>query len=142
MTPEASDLCGPTDSRTDTMSTAPGPTAPGSAASEAAASGAAVPGAVTPATAQLVFADVGLTVTVKAGTRIIEMSEKIGSAITYGCRAGECGTCITRIVGGADHLSEPSALETRVLKDNLAGRHDRLACQCQVLGGVVTVRPG
>ncbi|MBK1639785.1 ferredoxin [Rhodothalassium salexigens DSM 2132] len=119
------------------MSAAPGP-----AASEVAASGAAVPGAVTPATAQLVFADVGLAVTVKAGTRIIEMSEKIGSAITYGCRAGECGTCITRIVDGMDHLSEPSALETRVLKDNLAGRHDRLACQCQVLGGVVTVRPG
>ena len=79
---------------------------------------------------------------VPAGTRIIEISEKIGSGITYGCREGECGTCITRIVEGQENLSEPSALETRVLKDNLAGRNDRLACQCQVLGGVVKVRPG
>jgi ferredoxin len=94
------------------------------------------------ATAKLTFTDVALTVNVPAGTRIIEISEKIGSGITYGCREGECGTCITRIVEGQENLSEPSALETRVLKDNLAGRNDRLACQCQVLGGVVKVRPG
>lgn len=94
------------------------------------------------ATARLTFADVALTVNVPSGTRIIEISEKIGSGITYGCREGECGTCITRILEGMDNLSEPSALETRVLKDNLAGRNDRLACQCQVLGGTVKVRPG
>lgn len=94
------------------------------------------------ATAKLTFADVALTVNVPSGTRIIEISEKIGSGITYGCREGECGTCITRIVEGMENLSEPSALETRVLKDSLAGRNDRLACQCQVLGGTVKVRPG
>ncbi|MEX5729952.1 ferredoxin [Rhodovulum iodosum] len=94
------------------------------------------------AKAKLTFTDVALTVNVPAGTRIIEISEKIGSGITYGCREGECGTCITRIIEGQDNLSEPSALETRVLKDNLAGRNDRLACQCQVLGGTVKVKPG
>ncbi|GAA0309272.1 2Fe-2S iron-sulfur cluster-binding protein [Rhodovulum strictum] len=94
------------------------------------------------ATAKLTFTDVALTVNVPAGTRIIEISEKIGSGITYGCREGECGTCITRIVEGQENLSEPSALELRVLKDNLAGHNDRLACQCQVLGGTVKVRPG
>ncbi|MCO8144599.1 (2Fe-2S)-binding protein [Rhodovulum tesquicola] len=93
-------------------------------------------------TAKLTFADVALTVNVPQGTRIIEISEKVGSGITYGCREGECGTCITRIVEGMENLSEPSALEIRVLKDNLAGRNDRLACQCQVLKGTVKVRPG
>ncbi|MEO1677777.1 MAG: 2Fe-2S iron-sulfur cluster binding domain-containing protein [Pseudomonadota bacterium] len=91
--------------------------------------------------AKLTFTDVALTVNVPAGTCIIEISEKIGSGITYGCREGECGTCITHIIEGADHLSEPSALETRVLKENYAGHKDRLACQCQVLGGDVKVRP-
>jgi len=91
---------------------------------------------------KLTFEDVDLTVTVPEGTRIIEMSEKIGAGITYGCREGECGTCLTRIVEGQDNLSEPSALELRVLKENLAGHKDRLACQCKVLGGAVTVRPG
>jgi len=94
------------------------------------------------ATAKLTFTDVALTVNVPSGTRIIEISEKIGSGITYGCREGECGTCITRILDGQENLSEPSALELRVLKDNLAGQNDRLACQCQVLRGDVKVRPG
>ncbi|SIO53767.1 Ferredoxin [Rhodovulum sp. ES.010] len=94
------------------------------------------------AAAKLTFADVALTVNVPTGTRIIEISEKVGSGITYGCREGECGTCITRILEGQEHLSEPSALEIRVLKDNLAGRNDRLACQCLLLGGDVKVRPG
>jgi hypothetical protein len=33
-------------------------------------------------------------------------------------------------------------LEHQVLSDNLASRANRLACQAQVLGGDVVVRPG
>ena len=36
--------------------------------------------------AQVTFQDVGVTVTVPAGTCLIEISEKIGAGITYGCR--------------------------------------------------------
>ena len=91
--------------------------------------------------AKVTFEDVGVTVTVPAGTRLIEVSEKVGAGITYGCREGECCTCLTKIVSGAEHLAQPSMLEDQVLKDNLAPRHHRLACQAQVLGGSVTVRP-
>ena len=93
-------------------------------------------------TAQVTFEDIGITVTVPAGTRLIEVSEKVGAGITYGCREGECGTCMMRIVAGHEHLASPSVLEDKVLKENMAGRHNRLACQCQVLGGEVVVRPG
>ncbi|SNX67695.1 ferredoxin [Cereibacter ovatus] len=92
--------------------------------------------------ATLTFTDVSITVNVPPGTRIIEMSEKVGSGITYGCREGECGTCMTHVIEGAEHLSEPTALEQRVLAENLAGKDDRLACQCRVLSGAVKVRPG
>lgn len=91
---------------------------------------------------KLTFEDVAMTVNVPEGTRIIEISEKIGAGITYGCREGECGTCLTRVIDGGEHLSDPSALELRVLKENLAGHNDRLACQCKVMGGAVTIRPG
>lgn len=92
--------------------------------------------------AQVTFEDIGVTVTVPAGTRLIEVSEKIGAGLTYGCREGECGTCMMKIVSGAENLAAPSVLEDQVLKENYAGVANRLACQAQVLGGTVVVRPG
>ena len=91
--------------------------------------------------AKVTFEDVGVSVTVPAGTRLIEVSEKVGSGIIYGCREGECCTCLTKIISGAENLAAPSILEDQVLKDNLAPRHHRLACQAQVLGGDVVVKP-
>jgi len=91
--------------------------------------------------ATVTFEDIGVTVTVPAGTHLIEVSEKIGAGITYGCREGECCTCLTKVVAGAENLAAPSVLEDQVLKDNLAPSQHRLACQAQVLGGTVIVKP-
>ena len=92
------------------------------------------------AKANLTFKDIGLTVSVPAGVRVIEISEKVGAGIVYGCREGDCGTCMMKIEDGWENLSTPSVIEDKVLKDNLAGRHYRLACQAQVIGDV-TVSP-
>ena len=91
--------------------------------------------------ANVTFEDVGVTVAVPAGTRLIEVSEKDGAGITYGCREGECCTCLTKVVSGGDNQAAPSVLEDQVLKDNMAPRNHRLACQAQILGGEVVVRP-
>ena len=91
--------------------------------------------------ANVTFEDVSVTVSVPAGTRLIEVSEKVGAGITYGCREGECCTCLTRIISGAENLAAPSILEDQVLKDNMAPRRHRLACQAQILGGEIVVRP-
>ena len=90
--------------------------------------------------ANVTFEDIGITVTV--GTRLIEVSEKVGAGITYSCREGECGTCIMKIVSGMENLAQRSVLEDKVLQENMAGRNNRLACQAQVLGGEIVVRPG
>ena len=90
--------------------------------------------------ANVTFQKLGLTVNVPAGTRLIEISEKIGAGITYGCREGECGSCIMKISSGMEHMSERSVLEDKVLQENMAGRDHRLACQAQVLGGDIVVR--
>lgn len=92
--------------------------------------------------ANVTFENTGITVQVPAGTRLIEISEKVGAGITYGCREGECGTCMMRVVSGMENMSERSVLEDKVLQENMAGRHNRLACQAQVLGGDIVVRPG
>ena len=91
--------------------------------------------------AKVTFADVGVTVTVGAGTRLIEVSEQAGASLVYGCREGECGTCLVHIVAGVENLSEPSVLEDQILKELAAPRNQRLACQAQVLGGEVVVKP-
>ncbi|MDR2688674.1 MAG: 2Fe-2S iron-sulfur cluster binding domain-containing protein [Azoarcus sp.] len=91
--------------------------------------------------AEVTFEDIGVTLAVPAGTRLIEISEQAGAGILYGCREGDCGTCMVKIVSGAEHLAEPSTLEDQVLKDNLASLDTRLACQAQILGGHVVVRP-
>jgi ferredoxin len=93
------------------------------------------------AKATITFADINVTVTVPAGTRVIEISEKVGSGITYGCREGDCGTCMMKVTEGWDNLTEPSVLEDKVLRDNFAGKQNRLACQAQVLGGAISVKP-
>jgi ferredoxin len=92
------------------------------------------------AKANLTFKDIGLTVSVPVGVRVIEVSEKVGAGIVYGCREGDCGTCMMKVEEGWDNLSTPSVIEDKVLKDNLAGRHYRLACQAQIIGDV-TVSP-
>lgn len=89
----------------------------------------------------ITFEDIKVTVTVPAGTRVIEISEKVGSGITYGCREGDCGTCLMLVTSGHENLSEPSILEEKILRENLAGKNERLACQAQILGGSVSVRP-
>ena len=92
--------------------------------------------------ANVTFEDINVTVTVPAGTRLIEVSEKVGAGITYSCREGECGTCMMKIVAGMENMTERSVLEDKVLQENMAGRQHRLACQAQVLGGEIVVRPG
>ena len=93
------------------------------------------------AKASITFDDINITVTAPAGTRLIEISEKVGSGISYGCREGECGTCITKVIEGWNNLTEPSVLEDKILRENMAGKHNRLACQAQVLGGSIRVKP-
>lgn len=89
------------------------------------------------AKAKLTFKDIDVTVTVPVGVRVIEISEKVGSNIIYGCREGDCGTCMMKVEEGWDNLSTPSVVEDKVLRENAAGKNYRLACQAQVLGDVV-----
>ena len=90
--------------------------------------------------ANVTFEKLGVTLSVPAGTRLIEISEKIGAGITYGCREGECCSCAVKVVSGMEHMSERSVLEDKVLQENMAARDQRLACQAQVLGGEIVVK--
>lgn len=92
------------------------------------------------AKAKLTFDDIGITLNVPVGVRVIEISEKVDSGVIYGCREGDCGTCMMKVIKGWENLSTPSVVEDKILRENGAQRHNRLACQAQVLGDV-TIRP-
>ena len=91
--------------------------------------------------AKVTFQDIGVSVTVPAGTRLIEVSEKVGAGITYGCREGECCTCLTKVISGGENPASPTIPEDRAPKDNMAPRGHRLPCQAQILGGEIVVKP-
>jgi ferredoxin len=88
----------------------------------------------------ITFADINATVTVPRGTRIVEVAEKVGASIPFGCKENDCGNCIVDVLQGADNLSPPSQLELELLKVKFAKPAHRLACQAMILGDV-TVKP-
>ncbi len=88
----------------------------------------------------ITFTDIQTTVVVPRGTRIVEVAEKLGANIPFGCKENDCGNCIVDVLQGADNLSPPSTLELGLLKDKFAKSGQRLACQAMVLGDV-SVKP-
>lgn len=69
------------------------------------------------------------------GQVLREITQKNDWDIPYACENGICGTCIVKVVKGAENLSEMEEQEKMTLSalgvDD--GEH-RLACQCQVNG--------
>jgi ferredoxin len=88
----------------------------------------------------ITFADINTSISVPRGTRIVEVAEKVGASIPFGCKENDCGDCMIEVLTGAENLSKPSALEIDLLKQKFAKPNHRLACQAMVLGNV-TVKP-
>ena len=80
-----------------------------------------------------------LSLEVKENYPLIDMCEEHDTSILFGCRDGACGACMVKVVKGSEFLSpmgedEKDFLETMAAEDN-----ERLACQCVVKGGDVTL---
>jgi ferredoxin len=84
-----------------------------------------------------------LAVNVKPGKTIQDIVEASGSALPFGCRDGECGTCIVYIETGMEYLSEMNEKEKAVMKMlNENSPKARLACQMKIAkpNGLVRIR--
>ena len=86
--------------------------------------------------AKVHFLSEDLLVEAPIGTLLPDIADASGADLTFGCRAGSCGTCRVRIVRGIEHCSPMLAEE----RDFLAGLgvppDQRLACQVVVQGDV------
>ncbi len=86
-----------------------------------------------------------LAINVKPGSTIQDVVEASGSALPFGCRDGECGTCVVEIEQGMEFISEINEKEIKVIKEACAGTctdNTRLSCQMKIVkpNGVVRIK--
>lgn len=84
-----------------------------------------------------------LAINVKPGKTIQDIVEASGSALPFGCRDGECGTCVVLIESGMEFLSDMTDKEKTVMK-NIAETNEkaRLACQMKIVqpNGLIRIK--
>lgn len=66
---------------------------------------------------------------------IAEVCEEAG--VPFACTEGVCGTCVVEIVEGKENLSPLTQEEEDFLGEGCDD--ERLACQCKILKGSVTI---
>jgi ferredoxin len=86
-----------------------------------------------------------LAINVKPGSTIQDVVEASGSALPFGCRDGECGTCVVEIEQGMEFISPINDKEVKVIKESCGGTctdNTRLSCQMKIVkpNGVVRIK--
>jgi ferredoxin len=85
--------------------------------------------------AKLILVDQQEEIALKDGERIQEVCEEAG--VPFACTEGICGTCVIEVDEGMENLS-PFTREEEDFFGEM--EHERLACQCRLLGGCVKIR--
>ncbi|MFB6246416.1 MAG: 2Fe-2S iron-sulfur cluster-binding protein [Candidatus Pacearchaeota archaeon] len=83
--------------------------------------------------AKIVDKETGDEIEVQDGEKIKDACEELG--VPFGCTNGICGTCMIDIIEGAENLTELTEQEYDLKRD----KNHRLACQCRIKSGKVTV---
>jgi ferredoxin len=65
----------------------------------------------------LEFTRSGTKCDIAPGLTLLEVAEKNGIVIPYSCRQGQCGTCVTRLVGGAVRMDAEVGLTDELRKE-------------------------
>lgn len=75
-----------------------------------------------------------LKIKVPKGTTMRKLALKSGASMEFGCRVGDCGTCVAHVQEGMEYLNQKSEKEILVLSQigqNFA--EIRLMCQVEVI---------
>ncbi|MDP8212148.1 MAG: 2Fe-2S iron-sulfur cluster-binding protein [Candidatus Zapsychrus exili] len=67
------------------------------------------------------------------GDKISEACKSSG--VVFSCNAGACGSCLIKVLEGADNLNDLTAEE----KDLGLDKTTRLACRCKIKTGMVKI---
>ena len=91
--------------------------------------------------AKVIFEDEGIEVEVPEGTLLQQAIAEADADIPFGCREGECATCIIEVLEGAENLPPHNENEEITLMEDERERGVRLACQLVVPAGTLRIRP-
>ncbi len=84
--------------------------------------------------ATVVLLDDNLRIKAPSGTTLRRIAEKSGASMEFGCRVGDCTTCVAHVRSGMDYLNQKNAKEERALSLLESDIRDlRLMCQCTIL---------
>ncbi len=85
---------------------------------------------------KLIFENNNEEVELQEGDSIAEACEEQG--VPFACTEGVCGTCVIEIVDGQENLTDQTQEEEDFLGPGVTD--ERLACQCHMRNGNVTIR--
>mgnify|MGYP002629853235 CR=1 FL=1 len=77
--------------------------------------------------------DDNIKVNVSTGKSLREIARKSGASMEFGCRIGDCSTCVAKVLTGNNLLNKINAKELLAL--NAMGTNEenlRLMCQCNI----------
>ncbi len=89
--------------------------------------------------ATIFFAGDGIEREVADGTKLQDAIDDAGASIMFGCREGNCATCMITVKEGMEHLNPPTQEEEMTLMPDELEDSIRLACQCTIKGGRISI---
>ena len=78
----------------------------------------------------------GKVIEVEPGDSVLNAVEPAGEALPFGCHAGTCSSCMTRVVAGMENLEPPNDQEESTLDTFDAEPNQRLMCQAVIRGDI------
>ena len=83
----------------------------------------------------MTFVPLARTAEAKENETILDAARRAGVPLGNSCGAiGVCARCAVRVLSGAEHLTAPTEIESRVAERRKLDPDERLACQAVVNG--------
>jgi ferredoxin len=81
------------------------------------------------------FTPLGRQEAAKTDETLLDVARRAGAPIGNSCGGvGVCARCVVRVLSGAENISPPTAIETRIGSQRGLGPAERFACQAVVKG--------
>jgi len=81
--------------------------------------------------------DNNLEIEIPDGSKLDELEGK--STVLFACKSASCGSCLVRVVEGAENLEQPNEQEKIGLEAFATQPNQRLCCQAKIRKGTVTI---